>query len=62
MFRPALLLALPAGASVAAQNHPLKIVLAGDSTVNDEGGWGTGFRDSFGPRVEVVNLARSPSG
>src|SRR5207248_29718 len=36
---------------------PVKIVLVGDSTVNDEGGWGTGFRASFGPQVVVVNLA-----
>jgi lysophospholipase L1-like esterase len=35
----------------------LKIVLVGDSTVNDEGGWGPGFRASFGADVEVVNLA-----
>lgn len=34
-----------------------KIVLTGDSTVNDEGGWGTGFRAQFGSEVEVVNLA-----
>lgn len=35
----------------------IKIVLTGDSTVNDEGGWGTGFRAQFGTEVEVVNLA-----
>src|ERR1700712_3205846 len=34
-----------------------KIVLVGDSTVNDQGGWGTGFRASFGSNVQVVNLA-----
>jgi lysophospholipase L1-like esterase len=34
-----------------------RIVLVGDSTVNDEGGWGTGFKASFAPEVEVVNLA-----
>ena len=51
------LLAFLLAATAAAQNHPLKIVLVGDSTVNDEGGWGTGFRASFGPGVEVVNLA-----
>src|SRR5512141_1687163 len=43
--------------AAAAQPKPVKIVLVGDSTVNDEGGWGTGFRASFGPPVEVVNLA-----
>jgi PelA/Pel-15E family pectate lyase len=36
-----------------------KIVLAGDSTVNDEGGWGIGFRASFGAPISVVNLARN---
>jgi pectinesterase len=39
--------------------EPIRIVLVGDSTVNDEGGWGTGFRASFGSPVEVVNLARN---
>src|SRR4051812_44513006 len=39
-----------------ADRH-IKVVLVGDSTVNDEGGWGPGFRASFGPEVEVVNLA-----
>ena len=47
-------------ASVAlAAGQPVKVVLVGDSTVNDEGGWGTGFRASFGPDVQVVNLARN---
>ena len=36
-----------------------KIVLVGDSTVADEGGWGPGFRASFGQEVEVINLARN---
>src|ERR1035441_4427656 len=57
MFRPALLTLLLLAATAAAQNRPLKIVLVGDSTINDEGGWGPGFRDSFGPGVEEVNLA-----
>ena len=42
----------------AGQRH-VKIVLAGDSTVNDEGGWGTGFASSFNENVEVVNLAKN---
>jgi formylglycine-generating enzyme required for sulfatase activity len=33
------------------------IALVGDSTVNDEGGWGPGFARSFGPEVRVVNFA-----
>src|SRR5262249_46979876 len=31
--------------------------LVGDSTVAEDGGWGPGFRASFGPDVETVNLA-----
>jgi PelA/Pel-15E family pectate lyase len=46
------LLAFAAGADAA-----VKVVLVGDSTVNDEGGWGVGFRASFSPEVQVVNLA-----
>jgi lysophospholipase L1-like esterase len=46
-------------AIAAAQDHPVKIVLVGDSTVNDEGGWGPGFRASFGPQVEVINMAKN---
>ncbi|MGD0776001.1 MAG: pectate lyase [Candidatus Solibacter sp.] len=41
----------------AGAGQPIKVVLVGDSTVNDEGGWGPGFRASFGPGVQVVNLA-----
>jgi lysophospholipase L1-like esterase len=35
----------------------VKIALVGDSTVNDEGGWGPGFRASFGPAVAITNYA-----
>lgn len=38
---------------------PVRVVLVGDSTVNDEGGWGPGFRAFFGPELQVVNLARN---
>ena len=41
------------------QDKPVKIVLVGDSTVNDEGGWGPGFKSSFHSRVEVINLAKN---
>jgi len=44
---------------LASAQKPIKIVLVGDSTVNDEGGWGEGFRASVGPSFEVVNLARN---
>ena len=33
-------------ALAACAERPIKVVLVGDSTVNDEGGWGTGFRAS----------------
>jgi len=49
-------LLLPLLLAVSAYGD-VKIVLVGDSTVNDQGGWGPGFRHSFGPGVEVVNLA-----
>ena len=42
-----------------AAAQPIKIVLVGDSTVNDEGGWGTGFQASFDQPVECINLARN---
>ena len=38
---------------------PIRVVLVGDSTVNNEGGWGPGFRQSFTPEVEVINLAKN---
>ena len=38
---------------------PIRIVLVGDSTVNDEGGWGPGFRAFFGADAEVINLAKN---
>ena len=44
---------------LASGQRPIKIVLVGDSTVNDEGGWGEGFRASFVPPVEVINLAKN---
>jgi PelA/Pel-15E family pectate lyase len=45
--------------AAAADGPQVKVVLVGDSTVNDEGGWGPGFRASFGPEVQVVNLAQN---
>jgi lysophospholipase L1-like esterase len=38
---------------------PVKIVLAGDSTVNNGGGWGPGFCADFLANVDCVNLARN---
>jgi lysophospholipase L1-like esterase len=57
-----LLLCGLAGAVIAGpqpQHKNIQVVLVGDSTVNDEGGWGPGFRASFGPEVQVINLARN---
>ncbi len=44
--------------SARAQNDPFHIVLAGDSTVTDHAGWGTGFSGSFRDHVTVTNLAK----
>jgi lysophospholipase L1-like esterase len=38
---------------------PVRIVLVGDSTVNNGGGWGPGFCALMTPNVECVNLARN---
>jgi len=38
---------------------PVKIVLAGDSTVNNGGGWGPGFCALMTPNVDCINLARN---
>jgi lysophospholipase L1-like esterase len=56
VYRTSLFLALLAGLPVMAEGAT-RIVLVGDSTVNDQGGWGPGFRLSFGPDVQVTNLA-----
>ncbi len=54
-----LLCLIAAASCLAGQTHGVKIVLVGDSTVNDEGGWGPGFRASFDSRVAVINLAKN---
>lgn len=41
------------------QGAPVRIVLAGDSTVNSGGGWGSAFCALMTPNVECVNLARN---
>jgi pectinesterase len=45
-----------AGPALPAQQR-IRIVLVGDSTVTDDSGWGTGFRQLAEPSVEVVNTA-----
>src|SRR5207244_3825066 len=54
----ALALAVPL-ALCAQARRPVRIVLVGDSTVNDVGGWGPGFQSFFAAEVEVVNLAKN---
>ena len=51
-----LTLALPAAPPAPPA---LRLVLAGDSTVTDGGGWAPGFRFAWQPAVEVINTARS---
>ena len=53
-----MLFLLPAILLLAGDSGLVKIALVGDSTVNDEGGWGPGFRASFdATRVQVLNFA-----
>jgi lysophospholipase L1-like esterase len=56
-MKTVLLLALALAPAVSAQKP--KIVLVGDSTVAEGGGWGPGFRGAVGSQFEVVNLARN---
>jgi pectinesterase len=44
-------------AAVAASDKS-RIVLAGDSTVTNESGWGTGFAERMGGSADVINLAK----
>jgi len=57
MFRRLSVLLLALLAVVAAERPVIKIALVGDSTVNDEGGWGPGFRAWFDARMEIHNFA-----
>src|ERR1043166_9508 len=50
---------LIAFAATLISAQPLRIVLVGDSTVNDEGGWGPGFTATLGVKAEVLNLAKN---
>ena len=51
-------LALFAAAGATASAASVRIVLAGDSTVTDNAGWGRGFAKAMNDNVEVVNLSR----
>lgn len=46
-------------ATAAAQEAQIRIVLAGDSTVTDHAGWGSGFRILLQDTAECINLAKS---
>jgi pectinesterase len=49
----------PVLAADAAPAHKIKIVLVGDSTVQDSSGWGLGFRQFLDTnQVELINTAR----
>lgn len=53
---------LPAEGELAMRvihQEPFKIVLVGDSTVAEEGGWGPGFCATLTPNVTCVDLARN---
>lgn len=45
-------------AALAMAQPPLKIVLVGDSTVSDQGGWGPGFRTSLIINVTPFGVGR----
>jgi lysophospholipase L1-like esterase len=63
---PAILLLVSCAATAfAAEPAPkselpaIKIVLIGDSTVNDNQGWGSGLKKHLRPEVKCVNLAQN---
>ncbi len=39
-------------------SKPVRIVLAGDSTVTDDAGWGRGFSELLSGKAECINLAK----
>lgn len=45
-------------AQPAAPAAKIRVVLVGDSTVTDNAGWGLGFQQFLGGRVECINLSR----
>jgi len=59
IFAATILLAV--ASSALAQNSAattkIRIVLVGDSTVNDQGGWGYGFKQFLTPDAECINTA-----
>ena len=53
----AVVIALMPRAPLAQSAPPIRIVLAGDSTVTDDSGWGAGFKRLATDKVEVINTA-----
>lgn len=56
MKQSALLCGILMTLAMAGRAQPVRIALVGDSTVNDQGGWGPGFKASL-PDMEVLNFA-----
>ena len=54
---PAGAMAEPAQPMAAAAAPNIRIVLVGDSTVNDGGGWGYGFKQYLTTNAECINTA-----
>src|SRR3954464_5867211 len=53
-------LLVPSPARAAGEPaRKVRLVLVGDSTVVDNGGWGAAFAKLLGPGAECVNMARS---
>ena len=51
-----------AGAAIGGdepKTEKVRIILVGDSTVTDKGGWGLAFAELLKPGAECINLARS---
>jgi lysophospholipase L1-like esterase len=57
-MRLTILAAALAAATALAAPRPVRVVLAGDSTVTDQAGWGKGFKAALTSDAECVNLAR----
>lgn len=52
-------MAVPVRAAEAPPAHKIKLVLVGDSTVNDQGGWGRGFKQFLTGDIECINVAQN---
>lgn len=49
---------LAAAQTTAPATAKVRIVLAGDSTVTDNAGWGSGFAQCFDANVKIINLSK----